>query len=238
MKPPPRCGSLDPRKALFSPQENKRMAVRPVFTPEWRAKPLANETQVNFVWHAGLSVAQKQKSIRSLHAAAADVLGVPISKILEISSKSEQDVGRRLSAFVLELDLPNGVRSTVECAFQGSKRFCDGGPYTDLYGLDSRSAKRDPRLKSSGPLQAFSFFGDEWPLEPKTGFYDWLYISCVSRDSELMAEIIQFEAFTDIEFNPAKSLNCQAHTAARLAAITKRRLLGSISEKDTFLSLY
>jgi hypothetical protein len=214
------------------------MAVRPVFTPELHAKPLVNENQVNFTWHAGLSVSQKQKSIRSLHAAASDVLGVPTSKILEISSKSEQPIGRRLSAFTLELDLPDGVRSTVECAFQGSKRFCDGGPYTDLYGLDSRSAKRDPRLQRSGLLWAFSFFGSEWPLKPKTVFYDWLYISSVSCDPDLIAEITQFEAFTDIEFNPAKSLNCQANSAARLASMIRRGLLDAISEKDTFLSLY
>ena len=62
----------------------------------------------------------------------------------------------------------------MECAYQGSKVFERGGPYTDLYSVDVRTAKRDPRLKESGRLTGFLFEGFKFPLEPKTVFYDWL----------------------------------------------------------------
>jgi hypothetical protein len=214
------------------------MALRPVFIPDPESKSLVREARISFQWRSGLSTAQKQKSIRSLHGAASAELGIPGEKILEISSKSEQETGRRLSAFVLELDLPDGIRSTVECAFQGSKRFRDGGPYTDLYGLDSRAAKRDARLRSSGPLQTFSFFGEEWPLDSGTAFYDWLYLSTLQKNNRLAQETAAFEAFTDIEFNPSKSINCQANSAARFVAMAKRGVLGALAQKSQFLSLY
>lgn len=66
----------------------------------------------------------------------------------------------------------------LEMAFQGSKVFAAGGPFTDIYhAKDSRDAKRDPRLKESGPLIGFPFENVNFPLGPKTAFYDWLYIN-------------------------------------------------------------
>jgi hypothetical protein len=61
----------------------------------------------------------------------------------------------------------------LEMAFQGSKVFERGGPYTDLYAVeDARDTKRDTRLKESGPLTGFTFESFSFPLEPKTVFYD------------------------------------------------------------------
>jgi uncharacterized protein DUF6977 len=40
-----------------------------------------------------------------------------------------------------------------------------------------REVKRDPRLRESGRLIAFEFDGVSFPLEPKTVFYDWLYVT-------------------------------------------------------------
>ena len=41
-------------------------------------------------------------------------------------------------------------------------------------------------------------------LNPKTIFYDWLYINAVLENPLLAAELLKYNAFTDIEFNPKK----------------------------------
>ena len=46
------------------------MARRPVFAPEPDGHRLVRETLVDFEWHPGFSVVQKQRSIRALHEAA------------------------------------------------------------------------------------------------------------------------------------------------------------------------
>ena len=134
---------------------------------------LVKEHLVEFEWHPGLSVQQKKRSVASLHRAAAEI---DIDPVLEVSTKSENELGKSLSAFNLLLDAQEVGVFSVEAAFQGSKVFERGGPYRDMYGLSGRQIKRDGRLKASGDLKAFDFLGDTWGLEPKTAFYDWVYI--------------------------------------------------------------
>tara|TARA_Y100001934_G_scaffold217225_1_gene257886 strand:- start:502 stop:1185 length:684 start_codon:yes stop_codon:yes gene_type:complete len=213
------------------------MANRPIYLPLTSGKSLVRELSMEFKWHAGLSVSQKQKSIRSLHDAVAAKINS--TEILEISSKSENEIGRLLSAFTLKYTLPSGVLCTVECAFQGSKVFRSGGPYTDIYGLNSRAAKKDERLGNSGSLIAFDLESERWPLEPKTCFYDWLYITALHQNIRLREEVLRYGAFSDIEFNPKKSINCQAQSAARYVALWQRGQIERVlSDKDFFLSTY
>jgi hypothetical protein len=212
------------------------MAERPVFVPVENGNNFTYSMPVDFKWHPGLSVSQKQKSIRSLHEAASLRLN---GEILEISSKSEIELGRKLSAFTLELLLSSGEPCTVECAFQGSKVFTNGGPYSDLFGLESRAAKKDDRIKNSGNLIAFKFEEDLWPLDPITCFYDWIYINAVHQIPELSRSLTNYAGFSDIEFNPKKSLNCQAQSAARYVALHKRGLLQqALSDKEFFKRTY
>jgi hypothetical protein len=98
--------------------------------------------------------------------------------LLEISSKSDWEVGQKLSASQLKITI-YGRKTTVECAFQGSKVFEHGGPFEDLYWKDSREAKRDPRLRESGRLIKFAFEGEDYPISPTTVFYDWLYFKAL-----------------------------------------------------------
>jgi hypothetical protein len=188
------------------------MATRPVFLPGLKSNDPVRVEMVSFEWHPGLSIAQKRRSIRSLHEAAKKVFGE--IGILEISTKSDLEIGRKLSAFTLSFNMKSGRRATVEGAFQGSKVFEHGGPYTDIYTMDASKAKKDERLRNSGRLIRFSANGKDWPLEPKTMFYDWLYINALLQNRELARELNGFDAFTDIEFNPKKSLSCQARSAA------------------------
>src|SRR5947209_8722673 len=92
--------------------------------------------------------------------------------LLEVSTKSDDALGQHLSAFHLRVHHSTVGDITLECAFQGSKVFEGGGPYTDLYRMDPKSAKRDHRLQSSGRLIGFRFGDFNFPLEPKTAFYD------------------------------------------------------------------
>lgn len=201
------------------------MAKRPIFSPYKGPYIGVKEPLVEFDWHPGMAVSQKQKSIRSLHAAAAKI---GISPALEISSKSENELGIKLSAFNLTIVTRlHRASLTVETAFQGSKIFERGGPYKDLYGLDSMKAKKDPRLKESGNIVGFKFFGQEFPTKPRTFFYDWIYINAINQNSDLAEELDTYQGFTDIEFNPERSVNCQARSAALFVSL---KINGALQE--------
>ena len=212
------------------------MAERPVFIPTKEGRCLVMTKRVDFDWFPGMAVSQKQKSIDALHNSAQRHLN--LERILEVSSKSRDSLGVSLSAFNLTITTLKLNRSfSVESAYQGSKRFERGGPYVDLLDKSSREAKLDERLKTSGRLLGFQFYGVEWPLEPQTAFYDWLYISALSKHSELLSEVSEYEAFTDIEFNPERSINCQAYSVALFVALKSRGILEmAISSKAEFIS--
>lgn len=131
------------------------MAERPVF---FLSRGRVTSKTYSFEWFPGFSASQKRKSIDSLHRAI--LQASPAARPLEVSTKGGEPLGVRLSAFQLRLD-----GRTLENIFQSSKVFQDGGPYPDLLDVPPRDAKRDPRLRASGPLTAFRFQGavqDNW----------------------------------------------------------------------------
>jgi hypothetical protein len=210
------------------------MAERPVFVPSTYGTQIVQEVVVPFPWHPGLSPSQKKKNVLELHRAA---LSRGLAPLLEISSKSELEVGRKLSAFHLKLEV-DGRTTTVECAFQGSKIFEHGGPFVDLYWKDSREAKRDDRLKRSGKLIGFKFEGKDFPTSPTTVFYDWLYFKALYPHREWLKRRDEWAGFTDIEFNPERSINCQARSFAAFVSLQKRELLEkAVSSFENFRSL-
>lgn len=213
------------------------MAQRPIFLPSAEGPFLVQTRFVEFKWFPGLSVSQKQKSIDALHAAAGELAGV--EQVLEVSSKSFRPLGMALSAFNLSFTTRRHARTmSVECAFQGSKVFEEGGPYNDLFDLPSREAKKDERLRRSGRLLGFNFFGMHWPLEPQTAFYDWLYLNALNSQPDLVEQLLNYHAFTDIEFNPERSINCQAYAVALFVALQRRSLLASaLASREAFLAL-
>lgn len=198
------------------------MAERPVFCPSRKQGRLVEEVSVSFTWHKGMAPSQKKKNVFELHAAAA---ARGISPLLEVSTKSEEKLGQRLSAFNLRIELDDGGTIPLECAYQGSKVFEMGGPYTDLFTVDSREAKRDSRLVSSGALIGFRFQGQEFPLKPMTNFYDWIYIRAIYPHREFLQRLHQYGGFTDIEFNPGTSINCQARSCATFVTLDRLDLL-------------
>jgi len=203
------------------------MTKRPIFIPKPESLPFVVEIDVDFEWYSGFAKTQAQKSIQSLHNSAAQK---GISPVLEISSKSLDSLGVALSAFNLQLRIDTGKALSVECAFQGSKVFKDGGPYIDLYDKPSRDAKTDPRLKNSGELTAFSLLGEHFPSKPITAFYDWLFLRALLDNQEMASQLFSYKGFSDIAFNPEKSINCQARSAALFVALSQN---GSIDLEKT-----
>lgn len=118
-----------------------------------------------------------------------------------------------MSAFNLKLSV-SGKTTSVEAAFQSSKVFELGGPYTDLLDVQPRVAKKDIRLHESRNLIGFKYDGHDYPADPKDLFYCWLYANALSQNVELFDEACEFDAFADIEFNPARQINCQAKALA------------------------
>jgi len=211
------------------------MTQRPVYIAQASGSELVRTEFVGFEWHPGFSVTQAQKSIQSFHLAARELLG--LNQILEISTKAPLPLGVSLSAFNLEIETVRNKRTfSVESAYQSSKVFEEGGPYTELLDKPSKDAKRDGRLFSSGGLVGFRFCGVDWPLNPLTAFYDWLYVNALYKRKDLLSLALEYSAFTDIAFNPSKSINCQAHSAALCVSLARRGLLSDrLSKKDAYL---
>ena len=208
------------------------MAERPVFLPHESSRELVRELYFSLTWSPGFASVQKKKNILALHEAAAREGYAPL---LEVSSKSEEKLGQHLSAFHLKVREQTLDEIRLEAAFQGSKVFEKGGPYTDLYAREGRDAKRDPRLQESGSLTGFRFNGYSFPTEPKTVFYDWLYITAIYPHREWLQRLCNYAGFTDIEFNPSRSINCQARSCALFVALMKNDLLDrAVESPDTF----
>lgn len=212
------------------------MAERPIFVPSLNGPTLVQTHHVEFKWFPGMAISQAQKSIASLHEEAKKSLKV--EKILEISSKSEDELGVRLSAFNLMIKTVRYEREfSLECAYQASKVFENGGPFVDLLDKRSIDAKRDPRLNQHGRLVKFKFFGVDWDLVPRTAFYDWLYINALHKHPELSRKVLTYRAFSDIAFNPERSINCQAYAAALYVSLHERGLLTDQLLKDKAMYL-
>lgn len=199
------------------------MAKRPVFVSKFEKGEIYKKIIIDFEWFPGFAVTQKQKSIKDLHAKTIEKY--PDLKLLEISSKSLDEIGVNLSAFNLMINTKNNMTFSVETAFQASKVFELGGPFDDLYLKSSKEAKKDVRLRNSGKLIGFKYFNREFPIEPKTFFYNWLYINTLVKNKKLAKDVLKYDAFTDIEFNPDKSINCQAESVAIYVSLVKNGLL-------------
>lgn len=211
------------------------MAIRPIFIPSINGKQLYKECNVEFKWNPGFASIQKQKNIKALHEEAKKY---NLMSILEVSSKSEELLGQRLSAFSLKTKTKEYGEISIECAFQGSKVFENNIQYKDIYLKTSIEAKKDTRLRNSGKLIGFNYMGEEWGLEPKSAFYDWLYIQALYPHKDFLKKLYKYEGFTDIEFNPNKSINCQARTCAIIVSLLKKDLYNeAMSSKKRFIEI-
>ena len=196
------------------------------------------EQIIEYKYYSGFAISQKQKSIRSLHDAIKSLY--PDKSVLEISTKSEKEEGVKLSAFNLPF-YHEELRENrhIENVFQASKVFENGGPFKDLLNVAPGEAKKDTRLVESGSLTGFELYRKKWPLVPKTMFYDWIYITALKQNMELAEKLLDYDIFTDIEFNHKKSLNCQARAAAIFVSLVRKHKLEELTESpEIFKSIY
>lgn len=210
------------------------MAIRPVFEVLEDEKLFAR-CNVEFKWTDGRTTGKVRKNIQALHENY--LAAQPDKKVLEISTKSEDELGQKLSAF--NLMIREGV--SLESAFQGSKVFERGGPYTNIIDKPAVYAKSDARLKNSGALIGFNFEGKDFPNDPPTFFYNWFYITTLAANEDLAEELLaqKFDAFTDIAFNPDKGkVNCQAEAVAIFVSLSRQNLLdNALADEKNFLRI-
>lgn len=218
---------------MFFRKEVFYMATREVYIPS-RFFPFYEAVTVEFEYNGGFAVSQKQKNILAIHEAFAKKR--PDARVLEISSKSLQPEGVKASAFNLMKYVPELNRSVpVENVYQGGKVFSMGGPYTALYEVTPKEAKSASILQESGRLTGFFFNGKRFPLEPETAFYNYIYINALLENDGLSREVLSYDAFTDVEFNPQKSVNCQAKAAAVYVSLFRMGKLEMVKTFDTFM---
>lgn len=68
-------------------------------------------------------------------------------------------------------------------------------------------------------------------------FYDWLYVNALYLNKDLAKQVLEFDAFTDIEFNPNKAINCQARSAAIFVSLYRNQILDkAIKNEKAFLN--
>jgi len=212
-------------------------AQRPVFVSgEDPVRPVSAYT-LRFQWYPGCSLAQKRRCIDSLHdRVRADLTGV--ERIMEVSRSSVDRAGRALSAFNLALQVPDAGRVTVECAYQCAKVFHSGGPFPEWLGLPPDTVRRRLAGHSATSFQGFHLLGRDWPTEPDTLFYDWLYARALLENPELMEKALAFQAYSDIAFNPRRSRACQARALARAVSLHRGGILKrALRSPDSFAEL-
>lgn len=195
-------------------------AIRPIFIPN--TIRLVEEKNLEFEWAMGMNRTQKQKSVVSFHNKAKE-FGYP--KVLEISTYSQEPLGIKLSAFNLHFSSEHSS-GTVEELYQKSKILRK----TDIMSIEKMSTKG---LQPT----SFRFEGFQWPLEPLSCFYDWLYINALQQNPNLANKVFEFQAFTDIAYNPKKALSTQARSVALYVSIVKLKKIDEIKNPNKFLKL-
>lgn len=187
--------------------------------------------EFEFEWNGGFAIKQKQKNIDNLH----DSIFVDTAqKALEVSSKSSVLLGKNIGAFSLKY---NGI--PLENIFQSSKKFEQGGPYRDLLLVTPKEAKQDERIRNSGDIIAFCLEDEErWPIEPKTLFYDYIYIQALIQNYGTELNLEDYEWFTDIEFNPNKSINCQARSVAVYKLLQVKSVFEVLRTKESWIEFH
>lgn len=210
------------------------MASRPVFVPSFHDASLVQERFFDFTWSPGFAEIQKKKNVAALHAAAKKS---GLERILEISSKSEEKIGRRLSAFSLKVEI-DGAEFPLESVYQGSKVFETCGPSHEIFDSEPREAKRYVRALDCGRLVGFELEGRRYPLVPKNAFYDWLYIRALAKHVDWINKNVSYDAYTDIEFNPEKQVNCQARAFAEYKSlVAKSEIDAAVRDFTHFASM-
>lgn len=191
-----------------------------------------DEEIVTFNYVKGLAFSQKCKNVLSFHSSIQEQF--PNLRLLEVSTKSYNPLGVALSAFNLKLD-----GRPVESIFHSSKVFDNGDCFEFVKDFAPLYAKKFVRENSIGDLRGYMFNGTELPLEPKSFFYDYIYISALMQHPEVSNSISEYDIFTDIEFNEKKGINCQARACAIYSYMLRTNSVDKyMSSMEEFKKIY
>ncbi len=210
------------------------MAERPVFIPKY-SYPYYQEVSVSFHYAAGFALVQRQKNIAAIHEAYLKI--DPHARILEASSKSPSSLGKSLSPFYLKAEYL-GREVPVENIFQSCKVFQSGGPFLQILDMQPVKAKTTSLTKTHGPLLYYEYDHERYPIDPHGWLYDWIYLHALAAHPDLLNQLSDYNAFTDIAFNPKTGSTCQAKCLAICLGLQKKNLLeAALSSLPEFLKI-
>ena len=190
------------------------------------------EEIVDYEFFKGFSPIQRKKNVISLHNSLREKY--PNKNILEISTKSNCELGIKLSAFNLKL---NG--NYIESIFQSSKVFENNECFDFLIDFSPLDAKRFIKEQCKDrKIKYFKYLGTKYPINPQTAFYDYIYCKALLENKEFHKDLINYEIITDIEFNHKTSINCQARACLIFIYLLKNDKLYFLDNFDKFIELY
>lgn len=218
------------------------MAEKSVFISK-AEYPFFEEVHVEVDWFSGFALSQKRKCQIGLHQNF--LAAYPGEKVLEISSASLMSLGAKLSAMNLKKRTKEGI-TTVESAFQSSRIYSDcaktAGPFPEYLFLPGRECRKLVKEASKGmhsyqyQFDGLTFYA---PTHHLTQFYDFLYLNALlePENQEVREQLLRegFTAFTDLA---AKSLNCQARSAAVFVGLVKAGLIDEVRDYASYLRLF
>jgi type I restriction enzyme M protein len=105
--------------------------------------------------------------------------------------------------------------------------------------LPPKEAKQFVANANKSGLKCFRYLNTIFPLEQRSMFYDYLYIKALNQVKSISADLVNFDIFTDIEFNEKKQVNCQARSCAIYSYLLKNNSLDyHLSSIENFSKLY
>ena len=150
-------------------------------------------------------------------------------RLLEISTRSTDADGRRLSAMNLRVPGTAGGNVPLESAYQAAKDF-GAGPDTRIETLDGFAAKRRSKERAATmaaagcELAGFTRGGVHWPASTGTAFYDRLWLEgALNAYGDGLGEVLRpYVGFSDCFFRPGPARACQAAAAATAAVLLEK----------------
>jgi len=196
------------------------------------------EKEYKFDFFGGFALSQKQKTIDAFHK---EISKDGILDILEISRKSKNQLGNALSAFNLMITLDNN-KYPLESVYQSSKVFNNNIQFIEVLNLSPLEAKRTIKErveKDNLILTAFKCLGMDFPLFPKTLFYDYIYVVALIQNPNISKEIVNYYCYTDVEFNHKKQFASQARACAIFKYLYDNDILKeTIEDINKFIQIY
>ena len=154
-----------------------------------------------------------------------DPAGPPANlRVLEISSRSDDPLGRSLSAMRLRADDTDSERRLpVESIYQAAKCYGEGGPDEAPLpnGFDAKRRDRDRR--AGGALTGFEHAETFWPAASGSAFYDriWIKAAGVAEATHPSLGLHRYDAFSDQFHRPGQAVACQARAAAMFVGLDR-----------------